>query len=154
MDLLWMYIFKTNTYPRNVKLTFLLLKCQFSQNKLSRSSWLFLAKFRAFLQLFSCQHSRASFTLAKFYIRRTEDVFKYAKPVYLCNWWFHFRTSHTVTSPMIKEETQPPKPRFIAHWRSAKKSMINREINRRLRLHSYCNRLRLNVIFGQCNWLR
>jgi len=71
-----MYIHKTNTYPRNVRLTFLLLKCQFSQAKLSRSCLLFLALVRVFIQLFQCHHSLARFILAKFYTHRTENVFK------------------------------------------------------------------------------
>ena len=87
------YINKTNTYPRNVRLTFLLPKCQFIQAKLFRSCWLFLAKVSVLLQCFSCQHSLASFIQAKFYMRRTEDEFKYAKPVYLSHWWIHLRAS-------------------------------------------------------------
>jgi len=35
---------------------------------------------------------------------------------------------------MIKEETGPPQPRFIAQWCRVKISKFNRESNRRLRL--------------------
>ena len=80
------YIHKTNTYPLNVGLTFLLLKCQFTQAKLSRSCLLALASVHVFIQLFQCQRSVIRFILGKFYTRRTQDVFKYAKSVYLCKY--------------------------------------------------------------------
>ena len=57
---------------------------------------------------------------------------------------------------IIKEETQPPKPRFIAQWCRVKISKINRESNRWLRLNWQSNRirLRLHFVFGQFNRLR
>jgi len=55
----------------NVKLTFLLLKCQFTQAKLSRSWLLSLAPVHVFTQLFQCQRSVVRFILATFYTRRT-----------------------------------------------------------------------------------
>jgi len=72
--------------------------------------------------------------LAQFYIHRTEDVFYICDtglPLQLMD-WLAYVTYCDLTDD--KGGNPASKTRFIAHWHSAKNSMFNREINRRLRL--------------------
>jgi len=54
---------------------------------------------------------------------------------------------------MIKEETQPPKPRLIVRWCRVKISKFKCESNCRLRINWRCNRLRSHFIFSQFHGL-